>query len=916
MEFRPRNYKQEKESHALHRTRVDDHPLCTPSTSHRQVVGEHHTENFFDPLRGPNTNVGEAFHNLPDEERTSGGFCTERDNQHTRDWNSFKRLLMQRFPISKMISISSISDGIMKSNKVDEISSTSSRLEELDDPQKSAKEGNASITRQEYVFRLNDFKEKIVQAWHSEDRVTALKFTIKVARLLMDTSVRQFYPTLFVLATDVMDMLGDMVWERIKQKAEFTVDGNKLCFLAENFDANGVCVDAKETCNNWFYKVGSIEDLLPRVYLELAILPCWRFLLIQPADCLHRLVKMIRGLADPLSSAYCCLYMVHRARKLLSRDTAYLITCMNDMNILLMDALSLKRDVSKTCVEKRRLLISLIEPTIEYIVHHIFEDTPKEQLANALVNLGIGGKGDNKVVSCLSIVAHCYIKELPADMVRSKSKEIINLIECCNDCSLDKSLNYRLLGFRLSETTSPQDMVDVVDHVIQVVLLWGKLDEYLRVMDAFLDLVLQNQMGNHILNVLEGIAMQARDKAFTEEELGSLQSILVKFVSHFEDLEELFALNHYLEILDMMYGRPRSIVNMHILDRAIRKGLWHDPHIIQLLFGISKSLIDEIDQTSMMDYDYQQPARLITRFVSMVDYGSDVERHLAFLVECRGAFGCINELKEALVHSSNSLAIQGLKHSNKQFSFIMSCIAYSEVTIPSISSPMKQSNLYIETAEVALLGGLVSHAEGLTESAVSCLQSLVVNGLPGIADVEGILSSFQKLCSLLVMVPANIGPSLNYAPKSLFVFTDSQSKLIPRTTTRLFSAIILLSAALSQEILPYNANNFGIPGNDQLFYGDSSYSQELASISQLAVQKLVDVIQWEHSSDARGIMALEACNCIASSFRTSPETSIICVKLLETAKLCLGAHDKYVKSTTKFLETCSLTSPDAEQEGI
>ncbi|KAF8026249.1 hypothetical protein BT93_F2911 [Corymbia citriodora subsp. variegata] len=914
MEFRPRNYKREKESHALSRTRADDHPLCTPATSRPQVAGDHYIEGFFDPLRGPNPGVEDAFQNLTDKEWTSGESGSERRDEDKRDWSSFKRLLMQRFPISKMISISSISDGIMKSNKVDEISSTSSRLEELDDPQKFAKEGNTSITCQEYVFRLNDLKEKIAQAWRSEDRVTALKLAIKVARLLMDTSVRQFYPTLFVLATDVMDMLGDMVWERIKQKAEFTVDGSKLYSLAENFDAIGVSEDAKETCNNWFCKVGSITELLPRIYLELAILPCWRFLLIQPADCLDRLVKMMRGLADPLSSAYCRLYMVHRARKLLSRDTAYLITCINDMNILLMDAISLKRDVSKTNEEKKRLLISLIEPTIEYIVHYIFEDTPKEQLANALVDLGLGGKGNNNMVSCVSIVAHCYIKELPADMVRSKSKEIINLIECCNDCSLDKCLNYRLLGFRLSETASPQDMVDVVDHVIQVSLLWGKLDEYLKVMDAFLDLVLQNQMDNHILNILEGIVMQARDKAFTEEELESLQSILMKLVSHFEDLEDLFALNHYLEILDMMYGRPQSIVNMHILDRAIRKGLWQDPHSIQLLFGISKSLMDETDQTSMIDCDYQQPARLISRFVSMVDYGSDMERHMAFLVECRGAFGSINELKEALVHSSNSLAIQGLKNSNKQFSFIMSCIAYSEVTIPSISSPMKQSNLYIETAEVALLGGLVSHAEGLTESAVSCLQSLVVNGSPVIADVEGSLSSFQKLCSLLVMVPANTGPSLNYAPKSLFVFTDSQSKMIPRTTTRLFSAIILLSAALSQETLPYHADNFGIPGNDQLFYGDSSYSQELVSISNLAAQKLVDAIQREPSSVARGIMALEACNCIASSFRQmSPETSNICFKLLETAKLCLGAHDKYVKSTTKFLETCSLASSDVAQ---
>lgn len=48
----------------------------------------------------------------------------------------------------------------------------------------------------------------------------------------MDTSVLQFYPTLFVLATDVMDMLGDMVWERIKWKAEFAEDGTPICSLS------------------------------------------------------------------------------------------------------------------------------------------------------------------------------------------------------------------------------------------------------------------------------------------------------------------------------------------------------------------------------------------------------------------------------------------------------------------------------------------------------------------------------------------------------------------------------------------------------------------------------------------------------------------------------------------------------------
>jgi len=51
---------------------------------------------------------------------------------------------------------------------------------------------------------------------------------MQVARLLRDTALLHFYPTLFGLVTDILGMLGDMVWERIKHKAEFSEDGLQI----------------------------------------------------------------------------------------------------------------------------------------------------------------------------------------------------------------------------------------------------------------------------------------------------------------------------------------------------------------------------------------------------------------------------------------------------------------------------------------------------------------------------------------------------------------------------------------------------------------------------------------------------------------------------------------------------------------
>lgn len=89
-----------------------------------------------------------------------------------------------------------------------------------------------------------------------------------------------------------------------------------------------------------------------------------------------------------------------------------------------------------------------------------------------------------------------------------------------------------------------------------------------------------------------------------------------------------------------------------------------------------------------------------------------------------------------------------------------------------------------------------------------------------------------------------------------------------------------------------------IMGNDVLFFGDSSYVRELLSLTESVLQNLVDIIEQEPSrvnlfqklywylidrsfffftlsmtdlscwlKAARGSLSLEACNCIASSFK-------------------------------------------------
>jgi len=61
---------------------------------------------------------------------------------------------------------------------------------------------------------------------------------------------------------------------------------------------------------NWFLKSACIREVLPRIYLELALVGSSKFMQrkVQQTD-LMRLAKMVRGIAEPLCAAYTAAYL-------------------------------------------------------------------------------------------------------------------------------------------------------------------------------------------------------------------------------------------------------------------------------------------------------------------------------------------------------------------------------------------------------------------------------------------------------------------------------------------------------------------------------------------------------------------------------------------------------------------------------
>ena len=229
------------------------------------------------------------------------------------DWSSMKITILNKYTTSERLSIktsflvagggsvASVGTSFVRNSGNTSVSDkVRHRLEQLDDFEEGSVKEMLNLTQTEYVNRIDELNVALRESWESDQRVKALKIAIQCSKLLADVSVIQFYPSKFVLITDILDNFGKLVYKRIYSKA----------------GAMSVAIEsARETCRNWFYKIASVRELIPRFYVETAILKVYGFLIdkneieVEFEKALRRLTKTIRGIGDPLVSVYARAYL-------------------------------------------------------------------------------------------------------------------------------------------------------------------------------------------------------------------------------------------------------------------------------------------------------------------------------------------------------------------------------------------------------------------------------------------------------------------------------------------------------------------------------------------------------------------------------------------------------------------------------
>ncbi|XP_073648355.1 VPS35 endosomal protein-sorting factor-like isoform X3 [Tursiops truncatus] len=798
-------------------------------------------------------------------------------------WASKRGEILARYTTTEKLSIN-LFMGSEKGKAGTAISAMSekvrTRLEELDDFEEGSQKELLNLTQQDYVNRIEELNQSLKDAWASDQKVKALKIVIQCSKLLSDTSVIQFYPSKFVLITDILDTFGKLVYERIfsmcvdnhsilpvpsaaerKRAYLYKLEQAHSTFIpppsasssgtsledeemAYHFSPENVNDTAKETCLNWFFKIASIRELIPRFYVEASILKCNKFLSKTGiSECLPRLTCMVRGIGDPLVSVYARAYLCR-----VGMEVAPHLKESLDKNFF--DFLLTFKQIHGDTVQNQLVLqgvelpsyLPLYSPAMDWIFQCISYHAPEALLTEMMERC--------KKLANNALLLNSVMSAFRAEFIATRSMDFIGMIKECDESGFPKHLLFRSLGLNLALANPPEsDRLQILNEAWKVITKLKNPQDYINCAEVWVEYTCKHFTKREVNTVLaDVIKHMTPDRAF-EDSYPQLQSIIKKVIAHFHDFSVLFSVEKFLPFLDMF---QKESVRVEVCKCIMEVFIKHqqeptkDPVILNALLHICKTMHDSVNALTLED-EKRMLAYLINGFIKMVSFGRDFEQQLSFYVEARSMFCNLEPVLVQLIHSVNRLAMETRKvmkgnHSRKTAAFVRACVAYCFITIPSLVGIFTRLNLYLHSGQVALANQCLSQADAFFKAAIS-----LVPEVPKMINIDGKMRPSESfllefLCnffSTLLIVPDHPEHGVLFLVRELlnviqdYTWEDNSDEKI-----RIYTCVLHLLSAMSQETYLYHVDK--VDSNDSLYGGDSKFLAENNKLCETVMAQILE----------------------------------------------------------------------------
>ncbi|TRY63417.1 hypothetical protein TCAL_02649 [Tigriopus californicus] len=718
-----------------------------------------------------------------------------------------------------------------KLNFDDESTSRNARLDMLEGRQtrRSNPEKNG-LTPKQFGDFLDLVTHQLSNYWTEDKRVQVLRLVIQIAKILgdMDKSGLSGYPAFFFQITEVLVFFGRLVYDRIASKCPG---------LRMNFTSHDATPQAQEMCKNWLLKIMSIRELVPRLYLEIAFMRCFRFI-DDPEyfykTVLDRLTKSIRGLSDPIAACYLRAFLVRSAFQASSSShTSHLVSikrqawdCLPrricDCIRRLFNGFSKPNFLGKMLGTKKSLNAVDTDKCPAFVYEHIFA-----VLSPSLI--------EGQVSHVSHVVANC---------AQDPSYSVENLI-----CVFGKVLTN---CYSLTRT----EKLNVLNTIWHCVMDIHDLHAYLKCALVWTEFAVKQLQPKEINTLLGNIVSQTNStlsRDGTKSSSDQLPKIVQSLLSSQDSLERTLTLSNFLPLFNTMSKGSQIEMAKILVERAIKDVQEiSDPVLSNVLIHLCDILGDSINALSIQD-ETRQISAFICHVIRKVKFEDDFEQQLKFLTDCRGKYSHLTAVQLQLIHSVHLLAIHTLERANGKIStrikgFLQACCAFVFITIPSIDPRLTQVQLCIEAAEVCLMCRCFGQAESSLKVLFKTLGELgqaheANRDLRERKELEcTLLGLCSQLFSLLLVVPDNVEHGILYMIRgALNAINRFPWSLHSAHRAELNIRALQLLSVVTWDDYPYHIE--GLDSNDVLYGSNPKFVDEVNQISGTVLGQVLDQIQ-------------------------------------------------------------------------
>jgi hypothetical protein len=345
------------------------------------------------------------------------------------------------------------------------------------------------------------------------------------------------------------------------------------------------------------------------------------------------------------------------------------------------------------------------------------------------------------------------------------------------------------------------------------------------VQDKFFEEVFEIFKNTFSNSSASGESPQEIQKYFAKFEI-FLYNILTKITNY----NSILSGDNFLFLLQNFNPEMKlNICNTIFRQLINQKNKITDTYLAFSLLKIGKFIHDSIEIFSPPEKK-KEVSDVLIKFINKIDFGMDFENYINFLSEARAAYCELETVIELLVKCVQKTAIQTYKsvkgkHNKKTMRFCKVCVAYCQITIPSLTSLKTQLKLQLTTAEIALMNNLISECDSICRGIITGIQKEIFN-LDKL-EADFIINFSKSLLGFLIMVPSNPDDPFQLIRGFINVFNDEtllKSLLVSRVKLSIFLSMAKFVTTQLQVRLPYHVYN--VDSNDEIFTGDQKYIME------------------------------------------------------------------------------------------